>query len=197
MLATGIVSADQMSRGQASSKKNKPVSQMDRGHEVSADQMGAGYNQYAEYDLGSNWDWFIQASFIYWHVSQENMDIDLRTQRFADGSTGKFANPGHVDFQDFRYKPGFKVAMGFDTQFDNWVTFAEYTWLHHETKTNRTADENQALALGSWIPANNKSASHLSAKWKFDLDILDFAISRPYYQGTRLTVNPVVGLRAM
>ncbi|MBS0615034.1 MAG: hypothetical protein JSR58_00595 [Verrucomicrobia bacterium] len=194
ILATGVVTADQMSA--SGSNKNMPMD-MNRGHEVSADQMGAGYNQYAEYDLGSNWDWFIQASFIYWHVSQGAMDIDLSTQRFSDGTTSAFANPGHIDFQNFKYKPGFKVAMGFDSQFDNWVPFAEYTWLHHTTKMNKTADENQALVLGSWVPAKNNSAQSLSSEWKFDLDILDFAISRPYYQGTRLTVNPVVGLRAM
>ncbi len=200
VLATGVVSADQMSGGQATVKKDKnmPMNQMDRGHEVCADQMGSGYNQYAEYDLGSNWDWFIQASFIYWHVSQEHMDIALTTQRSAGGVSSGTPNPGHLDFQEFKYKPGFKVAIGFDSQFDNWVPFAEYTWLHHETRTNKSVGSGHALNLGDWVSTpNNSTASRLSAKWKFDLDILDVAISRPYYQGTRLTVNPIVGLRGM
>ena len=197
VLATGVVSADQAAgnRGTPQKSKDMPMNQMDRGHEVSADQMGAGYNQSAAISLSGEWDWFLQASFIYWHASQENMSLGFTTQTTGGQEQNPF--PGHMVYQDFKYRPGFKVATGFDTKFDDWSFFAEYTWYHHNTHTTKSEDSGLGIDIGNLTPNNNDVMSKISSEWELKVDILDVAVSRPYYQGTRLTVNPVVGLRAM
>lgn len=189
VLATGVVSADQMAGNAA--KKTMPSS-MDRGHEVTADQMGSGYNQSAMYDVSGNWDWFLQGSFIYWHTSQEGMDLGV-TRILPVGTPGR-----KVEYQDFKYKPGFKVALGFDTTFDDWVFFGEYTWLHHNTRQTKSYSGATTLNTAPWTdPSSTTHMTRVASNWDFDLNIFDLALSRPFYQGTRLTVNPVFGLRAM
>ncbi|MBS0615035.1 MAG: hypothetical protein JSR58_00600 [Verrucomicrobia bacterium] len=188
IMAISVVSADQM----AGSKNNPAANSINRGHEVSADQMGAGYNQSAMYDVTGTWDWFLEGSFIYWQTSQEGMDLGV-TRVLPVGSPGR-----KVRYQDFDYKPGFKVALGFDTTFDDWVFFGEYTWLHHNNRHTKHYTGNTTLNARPWVdPTNETHLTRLTSNWDFDLDIFDLALSRPFYQGTRLTVNPVFGLRAM
>jgi hypothetical protein len=145
------------------------------------------------------WDFDVFGSFIYWHVSQDSMDI----AHVLPSSATTPVIPGAVAFQDFKYKPGFKAGVGFNTNYDGWVGWAEYTWLHQKTSTSKTAPALPSGAPGAWTAQDwftttpLITAPSVSSHWKMDLDILDLMVSRPFYQGTKVTIDPFAGLRGL
>ena len=152
------------------------------------------YNAPAGICLRNGWDFNIFGSFIYWYASQDDMDI-------------AYVNPinlthGAVLRQSFNYEPGFKVGFGFNTDYDSWAFRAEYTWLHETQSTGPTAAP--ALpsgAAGSWRLNDwffdTTTDPFISSRWRLKLDMVDAVMTRPFYQGTRLTVSPFGGLRGL
>ncbi len=100
----------------------------------------------------------------------------------------------------FQYKPGFKVGIGFNTDYDDWVVALEYTWMHQTTHSHTsTASVAAPLSTLNWTIPNSLAfpltESSVSSRWKMHFDRLDFTVARPFYQGKRLTVTPFTGLR--
>jgi hypothetical protein len=164
----------------------------------------AAYNQSARPEVRCSWDVFATATFLYWYVGQEGMDVGYNTAYNADGllppSNGlKVAQKGE-------YKPGFKVGVGANFDFDKWVGYVEYTWLHASTSQNTNAGADTrgtpVIVLGTWYRQNtpkplDSTATALSSKWTVNLDMLDATLSRPYYEGRNLTITPFSGARAL
>ncbi len=152
----------------------------------------AAYNAPAAITLKNGWDFNLFASFIYWHISQESMEVAA-----IDPISTSFASVDHsLAFPSFEYKPGFKAGFGFDTNYDDWTGWVEYTWLHQSTHhTNITSAENRFVSL--WITGSDVHTTDIHSKWKMHLDMLDAALSRPYYEGTQLTISPYAGMRGL
>lgn len=153
-----------------------------------------GYAAPAAARVDNTTDVNVNASFIYWYFSQDAMDLAYVAP--AAGVSGSVVN------QDFNYKPGFKVGLGYDTHFDNWSLNADYTWFHASSKTDVTRAN---LRANSFFPRassavnlpNYGTGSHVHSKWKVHMDMVDLVAGRPFYQSTNITVAPVGGLRAL
>lgn len=203
LAATGAFA--QMSRSSNKSANTNPCQCMEQGMCLPSDAkcFPAAYNAPASIAVSCGWDFNIFGSFIYWHTSEEGLDLAY-VGPVAGTSEGTVVLPGAVAYQDFTYKPGFQVGVGFNLNHDDWVGWLEYTWLHQSETTSAAAP---ALASGSagswsssdWFPSTAFSGTrnNVSSKWKMHLDMLDLMFSRPYYQGTCLTVSPFGGLRAL
>lgn len=152
----------------------------------------AAYNAPANISLRNcPWGINVTASFLYWHVSQSGMFAAVREPSLI-GTSGTLVSPS------FKYKPGFKVGLGFNTDFDDWTGKLEYTWMHQRTSSSSTAEITAPFSSLNWaVPnyASDFSFLSLDTKWKMNMDRLDLVFSRPYYQGQRLTIAPVGGLR--
>jgi len=158
----------------------------EQGYELCNDKFPAAYNAAARIDVQCSWDIFVTASFIYWHASQDAMDL----------ATPAVSDFNKVLVQNFEYKPGFKVGLGMDFDHDNWVAFMEYTWFHQTSNTSgNTAPNGSTYDMSSWFATESVDPTSVSSKWKTNLDILDASLSRPYYQGRKLTILPFGGLR--
>jgi len=161
----------------------------EQGYEICNDKFPAAYNAPARIDVQCSWDFYLTGSFIYWHVDQDAMDLayPFSQQTGIEQST--------VLTQDFDYKPGFKVGLGVNFDHDNWVGFVEYTWFHQKTNTgNHTAPAGELYGLTSWL-VQSGTISTVGSSWRTNLDIVDATLSRPFYQGRKLTVLPFGGLR--
>jgi hypothetical protein len=143
----------------------------------------------------------VNASYIYWHASQESMDV-----AYVDPTAVlAFTHERAVAFQKFEYNSGFKVGIGLDTNFDGWAGSVEYTRLHQRTHSKHeapfvTATGQQIYNNPDWFAnmfTTNNAVSEVTSKWKLHFDMLDGVLSRPFYQGRRLTVSPYGGLRAL
>lgn len=159
------------------------------------DTYPAAYNQSARVKTNDGWDLGIDASFIYWYTSQDNMDIAY-IPATAPATTGQVA------YQNFSWEPGFKVGLGLGTNHDDWCLNAEYTWLH-QNKTTGTfvAPTGQFWHPTDWFNGQigelGTTYTDVSSKWNMKLDLLDIGGSRPFYQGKMLTIIPSGGFRAL
>lgn len=194
-LVAATLFAEMPMRNQASN----PCACLEQGMGLPSNQKcySAAYNAPASISVRNGWDFNFFASFIYWHVSQSGMEVASfpSTANAAPASVVK----GGAYQPDFKYKPGFKVGFGFDTNYDDWTGFVEYTWMHQTTTNTSTNTLFTANSIDAWNAGlvSYDAFTTVSSKWKMNLDMLDAAFSRPFYQGTQLTVAPYAGMRGL
>ncbi|MBX7066341.1 MAG: hypothetical protein K1X28_03840 [Parachlamydiales bacterium] len=166
----------------------------------------SAYNQPADYELSPcPWNFWVDASFTYWLAYEEGLDIAQSVAVFP-GPQEVFNNSTFL-FQETEWKPGFKVGLGLDLDHDHWSGLVEYTWFRSRTTTTAgvpaipAGATDAAWYFNGWDLDQGSStfdpeASHISSVWRLRMDLLDAALTRPYYQGTHLIVAPFGGLRA-
>ncbi len=158
----------------------------------------------------------MNASYLYYQASQGGMDLGIPVlATITDGycNSGTYTwNPFNesVLVQDYSYKSGFQVGLGYICPNDNWVLYAEYSWIHGTTHTSETAPNadnssfngNSIPQTGLWYTSiwlydydNDFLANKISSKWNYKIDLVDAQVSRPLYSGKRLTFEPSFGLR--
>lgn len=174
-------------------------------------QFNGAYNAPAIWAVrGKEGAFFADASFLYWMGGEEGLAI--ASNGVFNSGTVFFATETKTYYQNFEYKPGFKLGVGFVCD-HSWSTYAEYTWLRgtHANQfyppsndiaagTSAALSGTPVLLVGDWFLNGTSfgqalSATNISSKWHYALDLVDFCASRPFYQGPRLTVNPYGGLR--
>ena len=160
------------------------------GSKKDEERVSLGYNMPAETNVSGGFDIFASAAFTYWDIGQDGMKIG---STYTSSPSSGFTN---TLFINDKYKAGFKVGLGVNTCFDDWVVEADYTWLHHSLHRNQGSfpflSTPFVLSGSSGSGAVFTNSDH---KWHFGIDILDVQMSRPFYQGKRLTINPFFGIR--
>lgn len=189
-------------------KPKPPVSCecLERGMGLPMDQKcyPPAYNAPANINVRNCWDMDVFASFLYWHVSQEGMYTAVQSPVL--NADNVMISSGTVTSPSFEYKPGFKVGIGFNTDYDDWTGWLEYTWMHQKTHHVSRTDATTPFRTDIWVitdsadslaSTNFENGGFVSSKWKMNLDMLDAAFSRPFYQGKRITITPFAGMRAL
>jgi len=189
--AAAILAASSVMSAQPMPASKQAPCCFEQGYEICNDKYPAAYNAPARIDVQCSWDIFATASFIYWHVDQEAME--LAVPAITDVVT---LMQGEYLVQDFDYKPGFKVGLGVNFGHDNWVGFVEYTWLHQTTDTGTSTVPSDAdyWNVASWFN-DPLEPTTVGSKWRMNMDLLDATLSRPFYQGRKLIILPFGGLR--
>ncbi|MBN2479759.1 MAG: hypothetical protein JXA94_05985 [Parachlamydiales bacterium] len=146
-----------------------------------------GYNTPANINVCGPVDAFISATLLWWEASQDQME--LGTQTFPSNEYGRLIKC------NFEWKPAFKVALGYNIDYDNWVTLVQYTRWNGTTNTSKSLSENGTLN-DLWFGQTLPTLSKISQKWKLDFNIFDLEFTRPFYNGTKLTLSPQIGLKS-
>ncbi len=202
LAATSVFAQDSNT---APATKCRPQKSYEQGHELTASQMMAAYNAPARIDVRGAWDFYATGSFIYWQPQQENMELGISVPNNGLNlvDTSVVANPGSVINMSFDYKPGFKVGLGMNFDYDNWDAYAEYTWLHgtNSKSSNAPAGGGAIYVFGYHpqvlaTPGSTSVATTASESWKLKLDFADLQLARSYYVGTKLSFRPFLGARA-
>ncbi len=187
----------------------------ERGHETNNCCIPSAYNEPAEIELLCGWDVIVGVNFIYWEAIQGGMDLAIPWEGIVSGSTiieaQRSVLGNAVLFQGTEYTPGFQVGLGWSGAKDHWTLFAEYTYLHGSAHTSKRAPTPTVSAVngiaidpnGIWNPTSlfagasfgNRWTTEISSKWTYKIDLVDASISRPFYSGTRFTIEPFFGLR--
>lgn len=155
------------------------------------------YNAPYVYDVSSClcWDIYLTGSFLWWQAIEEGLEIGLIS---TEGNQSLPITNGSIAEIDFKYKPGFKVGLGFDIGCDNWEFYTEYTRYHAQLSGSGSAPDNGVGNFYSfWVHPNiEEVASNASATWNLDMDYVDFTLRREFYVGKCLTFRPLLGIRA-
>ncbi len=178
------------------------------------------YNCPARINPVCGWDFNIYGDFLYWQVREKNIAPMTHTQSSASAS--KSSEKDTVELFDLDYHPGFKVGIGAAAKRDNWTFNLEYTRYHNEASKsgaislddfadstsgeaslnyfrNRNAmTDNGLFDLFSYLAISNNFVllfRSFDSHWKLNFNTIDLVAGRPYFLGTKLTLNPFFGLR--
>jgi hypothetical protein len=171
------------------------------------------YNAPAPVSVCCPWGVWVDGSFIYWQAMEDNLQ--------PAGSIQSSFDLTEIDLNDvtaqqtllnmdFPFKPGFKVGLGLQFDYDNWDATAEYTWFHRSNSMSESGGNffpyqldtttllfmNVALLLVPGVSIELPIATSFSQTWQLNMDLLDAVLGRSYYVGTRLTFHPYFGARA-
>jgi hypothetical protein len=165
--------------------------------EENVGKMSEGYNAPCRIKVDRSYDFFVSGSFIYWQPIQENMKLGVVSNSAANPND--IINGYEADLS-FKYKPGFKVGIGMDFDYDSWDTFIEYTWFHGTEKREVNLDPNDITIglLPAWQVPNFLAPQYNfgSEEWKLKMDLLDWDLGRSYSVGKQLCIHPFIGLRS-
>jgi major outer membrane protein len=168
-------------------------------------QMPPAYNAPSRIDVRGSWDLYMTGSFVYWQLSQDNMEVALNDTLTNVNYTTNNQIKGELVRMDFDYKPGFKVGLGMNLDQDDWDVFAEYTRLH----ASNSASANGTDIVPGGVPGpifptwghpyviQTNVYNTASEKWDSNLDAINLDLGRAYYVGTQLTFRPFFGLRSL
>jgi len=158
------------------------------GHLIDQCQIMPGYNAAAKIDIGKDIDAYVIGTYLFYQPIQKGLTY-AHTADNANSNTGKYFE------MHSNYKSGFRVAVGFSTNYDDWAYTAEYTRLHFSKI--KAVDQR---SVNTWIHFNTVTpglmvVSNTKAKWSLKLDILDLTIARSFYSGTHLILTPLFGVK--
>ncbi len=168
-------------------------------------QMASGYNAPARIDVRGSWDIFAEGSFIYWQLSQDNMELAFSntTPNSAYVGTTLPQLQGNLVQMDFDYKPGFKIGFGANSCHDDWDSYAEYIRIY----TSNTMSTNGSVVSGTTTPSPilptwgnpfvfpSNAYNSASESWDCNLNFVNWDLARSYYVGQQLTFRPFFGAR--
>lgn len=130
---------------------------------------------------------FANADFTWWKSNVSGMS-------FAEVNNRILSTPSE-------FRPGFKIGVGLDMDFDGWDTYAEYTWFYQPWKTNSTTSNNNNN-YSSFVHFNTESSSlsslaiaSASSSRKEQFNILDLECGRNFYISRQITLRPFFGLK--
>lgn len=155
----------------------------------------AGYNEPCRIATQRSCDVFVSGSFTFWQPMQDNMSLGLVGKQ----NDGDLLVDGYVVDLDFEFKPGFKLAIGANLDYDNWDTVVEYTWFRgtdHAKKHLDTDASVKGVFPAQQIPLFlDPRYQRASEKWHLAMDLVDWDLARAGYIGKHLCMRPFIGLR--
>lgn len=163
--------------------------------------MLSGYNRSAGVELNCMYDVGVSASFLYLQPTQDNMELGFIATPSADLGFIGAMDPIHFNF---KYKPGFKVAVNFDLLHDGWGLLADYTWFHSTMTTTACAPSckyifptygHPLLQGASALVSGAQVYNSVSSTWNLGLDLADLSLYRSFYVGQDLTFKTLYGIR--
>lgn len=151
-----------------------------------------------------NGDWVVSVAGFYWNFHQDAMEFAI------DNGVTESDWQNHRRFIDAEYlfpktswDFGFKVGVGYNTTCDGWDLGAEWTRFKGNTHThvNIQPDENRIL-LSLWAYVGDSGGddtfadvTDITAKWKVDLNLVDFSLGRAFWNSKRLSLHSFIGFR--
>ena len=164
-----------------------------QGHSADDKELMSAYNAPARIDVKGCYDLFIIGSYLYWQPIIQ--DLILAREEFTDAGGTDYVK--YIDI-DPDYTSAFKIGVGKNFAYDNWVAYIEYSRFHSSDSRSYTLPEGLYVSVPTWLTYDNFAHlvdNNVWGKWKLHLDLLDLEISRPYYLGNKLTFLPHAGLR--
>jgi len=150
----------------------------------------SAYNHPGKIDVCGSWDVYVTGSFIYWQAIEKELAIGIWDPANINVHTED------IIYLDYEYKPGFKVGLGYNFDYDDWNAYVEYTRLHL-TDSSTSKRPSWATILGTFWNAQtaNQTPDEIKGRWKLDYDMLDLEFARSGYVGKKLVLKPFGGLR--
>ncbi len=159
------------------------------------------YTAPARTNVCGAYDIYLSGTFLYWQASEEALELAFTVAANPNGSDNfdilNDITDELVGF-DFKYKPAFRLDLGYNFNYDDWTLNLRYTRFNFaETSTvnkpsNKTIRPKWLEIGGVFTIANTIS---LKSNWKLDFNIFDLDLSRTFYEGKQLSCKTIFGLQ--
>jgi hypothetical protein len=163
-----------------------------QGHATKNKEMFSGYNSPARINIEDGANIYVRPSLIYWQGKEKGLAI---ASIAVNGVTTTPPIDSYLKTPDFKYKPGFKVAVGKSFDRDDWYTEINYTFFHPSASVSlNTLSSASVLETLIWTSGVSTFYS-ATGTWNLKNDIIDAELGRSYYLGTKITLTPFISLR--
>jgi len=153
----------------------------------------------------------LEVAGFYWQATEDGLEYGIQSQVTAPTSattTDNAANLVSASYEtpDFKWKPGFKVGIGYNTTHDGWDL--ELLWTHFngrgKSSIDNTGDANITFvplwsafspAAGGDTDGTILFASEASTSWRLNLNMVDLELGREFWLSKMLTMRPSIGFR--
>lgn len=132
---------------------------------------------------------YVSADFLYWRAENHGFSYahEIEVDPVATG-VGKVVrvNPS--------WDPGFRVGAGWNTRYDFWDVFFNYTWYRNTASETRSSDD----GFIRMMPLSDSLTSEfttVSAKTRFMLNMGDLEVGRLMYLTKSVAIRPYWGAR--
>ncbi len=142
---------------------------------------------------------FLTADFLYWIAHEEGLEY-ATTGVIGTAQTSSVAQ-GSAQKLNFKWKPGFRVGLGWTLPNSYWDLSANWTWYHSTAKGSATSSTTTVNSLWPSLLApvlstEQGALSSASANWRLCYNTIDFELGRSFYPNKHLAVRPHSGVRA-
>lgn len=139
-----------------------------------------------------NWAEFnVSADFIYWQAREDYLYFA------TDGARTPTGQGQLYDF-DFKYAPGFQVALGLDFKHDGWDLLLGYTWLRENNVTAEVSYNPKQGPLDDislyYFPGR-PTDNTVRAFWQLHFNAIDWDLGRHFYVSRFLALRPFIGIK--
>lgn len=149
--------------------------------------------------------WTIDGTFFYWNAKIDGL-------QFAEEVRLKGLIPNQVPIEidailqcknlPFnRWDPGFQIGLGYlFSERDQWHTRLSWTRFRTESHASISTPETDAThyLFPLWISfLVGPQATHVTADWNLDYDVVDWELSRSFFVGDWLSLEPKFGVRGV
>ncbi len=158
-------------------------------------QMVEGFSEPSRFETRGDSYFSFYAFFNEFAANQDGNEIAY--QGMKDDSFYPASNipEGNVYRFDNEYHPGFQVGLRFNLPIDKWIIGADYFWYRGENSKSKVAIENEYFISPVFFSNFSNPLSNFKSNWKLSMDLGDIYLSRPFYSGRCLTVEPKLGLK--
>ncbi|MDN3507278.1 MAG: Lpg1974 family pore-forming outer membrane protein [Simkaniaceae bacterium] len=153
--------------------------------------------------LTCNGDFVISVAGLYWNAHQTGLEYAINTRVINTDEERNFLIDAEYKNPEFKWDFGFKFGLGYNTTCDGWDVGILWTRYDGKASSHNEAEnsDNQTL-LTLWSddklgPDDGEAlfAHDIETRWKLDLNLIDIALGRKYWNSHRVALRPHIGLR--
>lgn len=147
---------------------------------------------------------YMTADFLYWIAHEEGLEYATTGIKGTGNTAASNVTRGSAKDPNFKWKPGFRVGIGWTLPNSYWDFGATWTWYHATahgstshaapTDTNPLFASLESPFAGSILGASS-NLSAASAKWRLCYNVLDVELGRSFFPNKHLSVRPHGGVR--
>ena len=137
--------------------------------------------------------WATELDFFYWMAQNPGYTVAYEQQ-----STATSPNTGSVVRLDSKWDPGFRLGTGWNSNFDRWDLFFDWTWFQDHAKTTNNvsgATGKMGYYTTNPIDATGNSYGQVDGSWRLLHNVFDVELGRAFYLTKALSLRPHLGLR--
>ncbi|OGN59779.1 MAG: hypothetical protein A3D96_06765 [Chlamydiae bacterium RIFCSPHIGHO2_12_FULL_44_59] len=131
---------------------------------------------------------FLAADFLYWRA--ENHGFSYAYEQKTTSPVG--LNVGSVLRMNPDWDPAFRVGLGWNTRYDFWDVFLNYTWYRNHSSETRTS-ANGFFPLWPLSNVQQATFSSVNANSRFTMNMGDLEVGRMLFLTRTLAIRPHVG----